>query len=144
MTYTKDGKQYIIRIFRDEEVFEKLIHFCEKEEIKAGVFHGLGATKKAEFGYYDLSLKKYFFTQHETLMEVVSLTGNVSQFEEKPMLHIHALFSDTKNRALGGHVNSMTVGVTLEIHLTAYTSVIERKYDEAIGLTLMELQHGGT
>ena len=139
MTFRKTEKGYIVRIFKGEKIFEALLEFCEKENIEGAYFHGLGAVSEAEFGYYDLSKKEYVLTKYSDMMEVVSMTGNVALFDGKPMLHIHAVFSDTENRTLGGHVKEATVGVTIEVHITDCKERFERMYDEKIGLNLLEL-----
>ena len=139
MTFRKTEKGYIIRIFRGEKVIETLTKFCERENIKGAYFHGLGAVEESEFGYYDLSKKEYFFKKYEEMMEVVSMTGNVSLLEGKTTLHVHAVFSDTENNTLGGHIKEATVGVTIEVHLTDYGESLERKFDPEIGLNLLEL-----
>jgi uncharacterized protein len=139
MTYKKIGTKYIIRIFKEERIIETLTDFCNKQRIQSGVFHGLGAVREAEFGYYDLSKKEYFFTNYKKDMEVVSMTGNIALLEENPFIHMHALFSDTDNHVLGGHVKEATVGVTIEVHLTHYDTQLQRVYDEEIGLNLLQL-----
>ena len=137
MTYTKTERGYLIRIYKGEEVFDVLTQFCEKEGITAGSFFGLGAVSSAEFGYYNLAEKRYITKKYDTPMELVHMNGNVAQFEEKPALHIHAAFADTENRVLGGHVISMTVGVTAEAHFVSYDSAVAREYDDDIGLNLL-------
>lgn len=139
MTFRKTGKGYIIRMFKGEKVIETLTKFCEKENIRGAYFHGLGAVSEAEFGYYDLSKKEYAFTKYNNMMEVVSMTGNVALFKGDTVLHVHGIFSDTENKTLGGHIKEAMVGVTVEVHVTDCEERIERKYDEEIGLNLMEL-----
>ena len=139
MTYTKTKFGYVMRFFRDEEIMSTLTKFCEKENITSASFVGIGATKSAALGYYDLNKKEYFFQTFNRLMEVVSMQGNVSLFDEKPFLHVHAAFGDTDLKLYGGHVKEMTSGVTVEVHFTKHEADVKRKYDTNIGLNLFEL-----
>ena len=129
MTFRKTEKGYVVRIFKGEKLMENLLKFCVRENIEGAYFHGLGAVSEAEFGYYDLSKKEYVFTKYKDMMEVVSMTGNVALFEGKKVLHVHAVFSDTDNRTLGGHIKEATVGVTIEVHIADCEEKYERTYD---------------
>lgn len=139
MTYTETKNGYILRFFRDEEIMSTLTKFCEKENVASASFVGIGATKSAVFGYYDLDKKEYFFQTFNRLMEVVSMQGNVSLLDKKPFLHVHATFGDTDLKLYGGHVKEMTAGVTVEVHFTKHEADVKRKPDTDIGLNLLEL-----
>ena len=58
------GYGYILRLEKGELLREKLLQFAEKENIKAAYFFGLGSLENVKIGYYDLSDKKYTFTEH--------------------------------------------------------------------------------
>jgi len=139
MTYSETKNGYIARFFKDEKIMRTLTDFCVEKHITNASCEGIGATKRAIFGYYDLEDRKYVFETFDRLMEVVSMQGNVSLLDGKPFLHVHAAFGDTDLKLYGGHVQEMTVGVTVEVYLTTYDINIERKYDEPTGLNLFEL-----
>lgn len=138
MKYKKIGEKYIIKIEQHEAVLQTLTDFCKQERIKNARFTGIGAVENVTCGYYALDEKKYYFTEYNELVEVVSMTGNTMIKEGEPFLHVHAVFTDTNNQAFGGHVKEMTVGVVLEVFLTVYDTDIERELDEDIGLWLMK------
>lgn len=138
MKYTKTDDRYIIKIERGEDVLATLTSFCEQEGIKNALLTGIGAVEWVSCGSYELSTKKYHFTEYDEMVEVVSMTGNVALKEGRPFLHVHAVFTDTKNKAFGGHVQEMRVGVVLEVVLTPLSSSIVRELDEDIGLFLMK------
>jgi len=137
MKFTKVEEKYVIKIERGEEVIATLTEFCRNEGIRNAHFSGIGAVQGLSCGYYALDEKKYYFTQYDELVEVVSLTGNVALKEGEPFLHMHGVFTDTTNIAFGGHIEKMSVGVVLEIVLEVLPSTIERNYDEGIGLYLL-------
>jgi uncharacterized protein len=139
MKHKQVDTAYILKIEKDEEVIAALAQFCAEQGVTNASIVGLGAVDWIQCGYYDLKTKEYVFQEYDGLYEVLNATGNVMLKEGKPMVHLHATFSDTENRAFGGHVAAMRVGVVLEVILTPLSSTIERKLDEQIGLFLMDL-----
>lgn len=130
---------YILKIEKGEKVIETITNFCNSEEIQNATFTGIGAVEWLSCGYYALEEQKYYFTEYDQLVEVASLTGNVTLKDQKPFVHMHGVFTDTTNTALGGHVEEMRVGVVLEVVLTPLSSTIERAHDDCIGLYLMDI-----
>ena len=47
-------------------------------------------------------------------MEVAGGTGNISLYEDQPLVHIHALFGDLTGATRGGHVNIGTTVFAME------------------------------
>lgn len=137
MKFQKVTTGYAIRIMRDQDVLEVLPKFCKDKNISSASLTGLGAVKFTKCGYYDLKKKEYILTEYTDLIELINMTGNVSMFDGKPMLHIHATFSDHTNNAFGGHVTSLVAGITIEIHLIDHGVVSERSLDEFSGLNLL-------
>lgn len=136
---TRKKEPFIIRLDRGENVVQSLTQFCEENNIMNATFTGIGAVEHLTCGYYALHEKKYHFTDYDELIEVVSLTGNVMVRDGKPFIHVHGVFTDTKNVAFGGHIVEMRVGVVLEVVLTPLQSTLERKLDDCIGLALIDI-----
>ena len=72
--------------------------------------------------------------------EIASLIGNISQKDGKPFLHIHTVLCDENFTCIGGHLKEAKVGATCEVHLIDLGMNIERKYDNGIGLKLLDFQ----
>ncbi len=140
MEYQKVSTGYVLRVMRDEEILETLRRFCRDMHIGAGALSGLGAVKDSRFGHYDLSQKKFVFTDYPDMLELLSMSGNIATVEGKPWVHVHGVFSDDENRVLGGHVDSMIAAITAEIQLVTHDATIERKPDEFSGLKLLALK----
>ncbi|MDP2650147.1 MAG: DNA-binding protein [bacterium] len=136
MQYVKTSEGFILRLLRGEELFTELLAFAKKENITAGILHGIGAMSDIEVGYYDLATKEYSFKKLTEPLEVVSMTGNVAVVDNEPFFHIHAVFSDPELKCYGGHVKRGTVHVTLEIYLQPYSTRVVRELDENVGLKL--------
>ncbi len=135
----KTDNTIILRIDKGEDVVKSITEFCKKEGIGNAHFNGIGAVETLTCGYYNLEEKQYHFTDYAEPLEVVSLTGNVMLRDGSPFVHVHGVFTDTENKAFGGHVVEMRVHVVLEVMLTPLSSKIERHMDDCIGLALMKL-----
>ena len=137
MRYQKTDSTYILTIDRGEKVIETVTAFCKSEGIQNAYFNGIGAISNLTCGYYALDEKKYYFTDYDSLLEVISLTGNVMLKDDEPFVHMHGVFTGTDNNAFGGHVKEMRVGVTLEVILTPLASSLDRQLNDDIGLFLI-------
>jgi uncharacterized protein len=140
MQYEKLDNTYVIKLEQGELVIDSLTKLCVSEKIVNADFSGIGAVKGLTCGYYDLEQKKYYFTNYPDLVEVVSLTGNLLLKDDKPFIHMHGVFTDTKNQAFGGHISEMTVGVVLEVILRPLNGNIKRTLDTCIGLALIDIK----
>lgn len=139
---TERGR-YFLRLIKDEDVLPAIADFCKRKGILSASFRAIGAVKQAKVGYYDLSTKKYGSIDYPEEREVASMTGNVTQVDAKPFVHVHAVLSGMKkgeeNQPIGGHVFEAKVAVTLEVELVAYNEAISRELDDDIGLKLLHL-----
>lgn len=139
MKSQKADTTFIIRIDKGEEVVKTITEFCIKEGIQNAYFTGIGAVDTLTCGYYNLEEKQYHFTDYTEPLEVVSLMGNVMLRDGAPFVHVHGVFTDTENKAFGGHIVDMRVHVVLEVILTPLQSSVERHLDDCIGLALMKI-----
>lgn len=143
MQYARTNDTYLIRLEVGEFVGETLRTFAKAQGVQNGYFTGIGAVDTLTCGYYELTERRYHFTDYTDMVEVVSLTGNVTLKDGEPFIHMHGVFTDTTNQAFGGHIVDMRVGVTLEVVLTPLPSAFMRVPDEYCGLALIDLpEHG--
>jgi hypothetical protein len=139
MEYKKTKFGYFIRLQRGEEIIASLTSLAEKEKLQSGFLFGLGAVANPKLGYYDLKTKEYQSETFEGEFEIVNLTGNISQFEGKPLIHAHMTISDEDCRAFGGHLFSAQIHATGEITILDFSLAVSRKLDAEIGLKLLDL-----
>jgi len=139
MEYKKTNFGYFVRLLRGEEVIACLISLAEKERIQSGFLFGLGAVANPKLGYYDLNSKEYQSETFEGEFEIVNLTGNISQSDDKPFIHAHLTISDEECRAFGGHLFSAQIHATGEITILDFGLPVSRKLDQEIGLKLLDL-----
>ncbi|OGD83875.1 hypothetical protein A3A54_01865 [Candidatus Curtissbacteria bacterium RIFCSPLOWO2_01_FULL_39_62] len=138
MQFTETNNRYLIRLEKGEEIIKSLTAFCSQNTIKSGELWAIGAVLSAEIGFYHLDKKNYSFKQFNTPHEIASLIGNVALVDGKPFLHIHTVLADENFACVGGHLKEATVGATCEVYLTNLDTEINRKFDEEIGLKLLD------
>jgi len=129
---------YLIRIEPNEELFESLLKFSDKEKINSGFFYGIGACKKCILGRYNEKTKDYDWRKINKQMEISSIIGNLTIKEKNKYLHIHAVLSDEKLKSIGGHLKELIVFPTCEILFFKFNKKIYRKYNELTNLYLID------
>jgi len=132
-------KSFVICLKKGDEAISELISFCHKNEIQSGWFSGLGAAQSAKLAIYDLDKKEYIRKEVSGILEILSYTGNISLLGDKTIVHSHVTLSDETFAAFGGHVDELTIAATCEIVLHSLDIELIRKFDEGIGLNLLEL-----
>jgi hypothetical protein len=129
--------QYLLRIEPNEEVFESLINFAEKNKINSGFFYGIGACKESEIGRYNEKKKDYDWFRIKKQMEITSIIGNLTIKEGHHYLHIHASLADRNLKTISGHLKSAIIYPTCELFLITFNKKIERKFNEKTNLYLI-------
>jgi len=141
MDYRRFDNDYYIRLDKDDEVISSLAAVCEKENITAGSVKGIGGCQEATVGVFDLDKKTYNEEKVSAMLEMISLDGNVTTYEGKPYLHLHATFAyqkDASTQVLTGHLLSAVIGLTGEIVLSPADGHITRKYIEELGIRIWD------
>jgi len=137
-----NSKKYIdsfyLRIDKGEEIIGTIRKFCTDNKISAGLISGLGSVSKAELGLFDVDEKRFIKTELEGIYEIASMNGNISEMDDETYLHVHAVLSDRDCRAFGGHFAMGVVAATCEIIISPIEGNPGRKFDDAIGLNLLD------
>jgi uncharacterized protein len=140
MVYDFDGFNWLIRMQKGERLSEQLEQFFKETKLEGAWISGVGGALEAEFGIFDLAKKEYVFQTFPGPLEILSLQGNISLDEDgNKMFHLHGAFSGPGNKAVGGHVKDLVVGATLELFTHRTYKPVHRKFDEEIGLKLLDL-----
>ena len=143
MTYSFDGYNYLMRLETGERLNEALEKFAAETNIDGAWLSGLGAASNIMLGFYQLSVKSFKARTIGQTMEVVSLTGNIALDESgKVVFHLHGVFADEDYNTIGGHVQDLVTGATLELFVHRAYKPTYRKHDDATGLQLLELSAG--
>jgi predicted DNA-binding protein with PD1-like motif len=86
------------------DLLEELTRLIQKENIRIGRVHGIGATTHAIIAYYNQITKTYQSMEFIGGMEILNLTGNISIRDGKPFVHVHLLLGDPDGKVFGGHL----------------------------------------
>jgi len=139
MKYAQFGDRYLIRLMKGEEIVEALAGFAQEKKIQAAAVSGIGAVRNIVLGYFDPDTRDYLREEFPESFELAGMNGNLSLLDGKPTLHLHAVLADRNHRARAGHLFSARVSVTVEVILVNFPGIVERKWEEEIGLNLLQL-----
>jgi hypothetical protein len=138
MQFQKFTDTYFLRLDRGEEVVASLQKFCEAEKISLAEIFGIGAVGDLEVGLFDVATKKYLSQKFTGDFEVAPLLGSATTKDGAVYLHLHINFADREQNSRGGHLNSAVVSATFEVTLRTLSGKLNRKFDEVIGLNLLD------
>lgn len=131
------GRTFLFSIFKGEDLLQAIQHFSHHHQVRCGLINAIGAVERATFGIYDQKAKKYIKHNLEKELEIISLCGNISLFDDKPMVHAHVVFSDSEGKATGGHVMAGTRVFSCEVFMQELTGDVKvRKNDKVTQLPL--------
>lgn len=139
MKFKKIKDIYFVRLERGENIIETLKNFCSKNKIKCGYFFGIGALDEAELAHYIVENKKYTSKIFKQPLEIVNMNGNVTTMNKEVYIHCHITLSDEDMNVIAGHLKEGIISATCEIVLVKLNASINRKYDNFIGLNLMDI-----
>ena len=139
MKSKKIDDKYIIRLERGDKIIESIKNFCNENDVKLGYFFGIGALDQVELAHYIVENKKYSSKKFNEALEIVNLIGNVATMDNEIYLHCHITLSDKDMKAIAGHLVEGKIAATCEIILIPLNSEINRKYDDFIGLNLLDI-----
>ena len=134
------GTRTFVIVFEEgEDVLSGLEGFAVAQDLTAAEFTGLGAFSRAVLGFFDTERRDYERIEVDEQVEVLSLVGNVAEFDGKPKLHPHVVLGRRDGSALGGHLLEARVRPTLEVMLTESPRHLRRATDASTGLPLIDL-----
>lgn len=137
MNHFTGANNHLLVLNRGEQLHQQLELFADKHQLKMAWLSGLGGADSLTLGYYNLKTKQYKWQSFNQELEILSLTGNLSIVDGHPFWHIHGSFSGPDYKVIGGHVKSLSIGLTGELFITPHGADITRAYDETTGLKLI-------
>ena len=133
------NNRYIVSLDNYVELMEGLMSFCKHVGIQCGQVRGIGAISEATFRMYDPATKQYVDKTFTEQMEITNITGNISQKDGEPYLHVHATCSREDYSCVGGHLLSARINGACELLVDSFGDTsVGRKYDDETGLNLYE------
>lgn len=140
MEYKLYGDTYAVCLHPGEEVLSSIYNLCKTENITAGTVSGLGAADRFTVGVYNLEKHKFEPKEINTDVEICALTGNISQKDGNPYLHLHGSFADKDGRVYGGHVSEIHISVTAEIFIRVLPGAINRKQNLQTDIQILNFE----
>ena len=137
----KNNDIVYVRMEKGEEIMDSIYKIINKYDIVSGWINGIGAMENIRIGSYDISKKAYHEVDFKGDYELTSLIGNITQKEGNPFVHAHITMSDHECKAFGGHLFYATITATGEFFINVTKNLIDRKFDENIGLYLWKFDH---
>lgn len=138
MEYRKFGHTIVARIDKNEEILEQVKEIALKEKIKLASVQALGAVGAFTVGVFKTDEKQYMANEFDGNFEIVSLNGTINTMNREFYCHLHMSAGNEKGEVFGGHLNRAVVSATCEMIIQVIDGVVDRCYDENIGLNLFE------
>ncbi|SRR6266496_1529000 len=130
-------KVHVIVLEKGEEVTASLLAFARQAAIGAAQFAAIGAFSDVVLGFFDRGRKTYDEIPVREQVEVLALTGNLTEQDGSPRLHAHVVVGKRDGSAHGGHLLRATVFPTLEVVVTEVAAELRRHIDPETGIALI-------
>ena len=137
MEYRRFNDTIVARIDKGE-ILENIKKIALAENIKLANVNALGATNDFTVGVFKVDEKKYYSNSFSGNFEITSLTGTINTMNGEFYTHIHMSAGNDKGEVFGGHLNRAVVSATCEMIINIIDGVVDRRFDENIGLNLFE------
>jgi len=138
MDYKRFNNTIMARIEKHEEIISEVMEICKIENIKLANVNALGAVNEIVIGLFDTEEKKYHSKKYTGDFEIVSLTGSITTKDGQLYNHLHISVGDREYNVRGGHLNSAIVSATCELFIHIIDGVVEREFNEEVGLNLLK------
>ncbi|HEX5416142.1 MAG TPA: PPC domain-containing DNA-binding protein [Chloroflexota bacterium] len=133
-------KTFAVVFDEGDEVMGALQAFAEQSGITAAQITGIGAFSDVTLGFFDRKRKEYLPNRIAEQVEVVSLVGDISVYQGKPKVHVHAVVAKRDATAYGGHLLEAKVWPTLELIVVESPKALRRTWNPEAGLPLIDLK----
>ena len=134
MEYKKFGDEIYLRLDKGDDITESVFKVAKAEGVKAAQVSGIGATDDFTVGVFDVAEKKYneyFFKGNH---EINALTGNITEKDGEPYIHLHITATGDGCKVVGGHLIKGVISLTGEIIITVSDGKVSRAFDETLGI----------
>ncbi|MCK5036699.1 MAG: DNA-binding protein [Candidatus Sabulitectum sp.] len=122
----KENGLVVLRFDKGEDFMASLSNWCVENDVQsAAILCGIGMLENMEIGRYN-GTEYTRMTENESC-EILSLQGSVSMKEGAPFVHLHVSFADHDFRAVGGHLFSGRVSMTIELVVAPMSPGLVRK-----------------
>ena len=136
MEYKRYNDTIVLRLDVNDEIVECVKRVALKEKITAANVSGIGATADFTVGIFNLKSSEYDKYSYSGNHEITSLTGNITEVDGKPYVHLHITAAGDGN-FVGGHLLSAKISLTAEIIIDVISADITRVFDEKLKINTL-------
>lgn len=138
LTFEEPTKQYAVIFYEGDEAFSGLVEFAEKYHVTSAHFTAIGAVKGATLGWFDPQRKMYKKIPINGQHEVIGMSGDIALYQGNPVVHTHMMVGSPDGTVRAGHVLAAYVSPTLEVMVTVDPVTMQKRFDPATDLTLID------
>ncbi|MDH5401341.1 MAG: DNA-binding protein [Candidatus Heimdallarchaeota archaeon] len=138
MEYSRHKDTIFLRLDKEDPIIESITKLIVDENIQAGYFNGLGATKQVVLRFLNQKTREFEEKEFTEYMEIASLHGNITKFNGKPYIHAHIVLGTSNYGSYSGHLQEGIIGATAEIIINCVDMDIDRQYDSETNLNLLK------
>ncbi len=131
-------KRYAVIFSQGDEAFSGLLEFAEKYNVTSAHFTAIGALNGATLGWFDPKRKMYKKIPINGQHEVIGMSGDIALYQGKPVVHTHMVVGSPDGTTRAGHVLAAYVSPTLEVMATVDPVAMQKRFDPATDLTLID------
>lgn len=131
---------YIVSIPDKSSLVEALNDFVIAQKIKAGQITGVGASNEAILRFFNPATKKYVDKTFAEQMEISNLSGNISEVDGKPKLHLHVTLGRRDYTALTGHLLDAKIRGAGEFFVYPIDAKVVKVKNEEVGLDFYDFE----
>src|SRR6202167_6049045 len=131
-------KQYAVIFYQGDEAFSGLLEFADKYHVTSAHFTAIGALNRATLGWFDPQRKMYKKISIDGQHEVIGMSGDIALYQGKPVVHTHMVVGNPDGTTRAGHVLDAYVSPTLEVMVTVDPVTMQKRFDPATDLTLID------
>lgn len=133
------GQRYLVKGEVGDRYPETFVELAQSQGWRSGSISGIGGVRHVVLAYYDLNSNAYLQLPVEGVVELVSMSGNLSMLAGQPFWHVHAIVGDRSGELRGGHLVGFEVALALECWVEASQTEIVRAHDSNLGLNLLNI-----
>ena len=131
---------HYVKFEKDTLLLESLTEYAVSNKIKTAEISFIGAVQNLNVLYFNQDSKQYEEHTFDGGFEVLSGLGNITLFNDKPLVHIHISVSDKDGNAFGGHLTEGSKIWLIEAIIKEPTFIkrffIKRSYDKELNLNV--------
>ena len=131
-------KTYALIFAKGDEVMSGLKEFAVKYHVKSAHFNGIGDASSVKFGWYDISKKMFKVMRLNEFVEITSLVGDITIYNNNPVVHAHISMATQDGIVHGGHLFEAFISPTFQLMMTVEPASLFKKLDPETGILIID------